>query len=230
MKIYGLQKMTLLDFPGRVACTVFLGLCDFRCPYCHNFELVDGTAVPLMEEEEFFSFLSKRKGLLDGVAVTGGEPTIHADLPEFLRRIRSLGFPVKLDTNGYHPGMLRRLLDEKLIDYAAMDIKNSPEKYASTAGRETLDLSPVRESIALLMGSGTDYEFRTTVVKEFHEQRECEEIGKMIEGAGKYFLQSFTDRDSVPFGGLSAASKEEMLLYADTARKYVRQVSLRGVD
>ena len=230
MKIYGLQKMTLLDFPGRVACTVFLGLCDFRCPYCHNFELVDGTAVPLMEEEEFFSFLSKRKGLLDGVAVTGGEPTIHADLPEFLRRIRSLGFPVKLDTNGYHPGMLRRLLDEKLIDYAAMDIKNSPEKYASTAGRETLDLSPVRESIALLMGSGTDYEFRTTVVKEFHEQRDFEEIGKMIEGAGKYFLQSFTDRDSVPFGGLSAASKEEMLLYADTARKYVRQVSLRGVD
>lgn len=230
MKIYGLQKMTLLDFPGRVACTVFLGLCDFRCPYCHNFELVDGTAVPLMEEEEFFSFLSKRKGLLDGVAVTGGEPTIHADLPEFVRRIRSLGFPVKLDTNGYHPDMLRRLLEEKLIDYAAMDIKNSPEKYASTAGRETLDLSPVRESIALLMGSGTDYEFRTTVVKEFHEQRDFEEIGKMIEGAGKYFLQSFTDRDSVPFGGLSAASKEEMLLYAETARKYVRQVSLRGVD
>ena len=230
MKIYGLQKMTLLDFPGRVACTVFLGLCDFRCPYCHNFELVDGTAVPLMEEEALFSFLSKRKGLLSGVAVTGGEPTIHADLPEFLRRIRSLGFPVKLDTNGYHPDMLRRLLEEKLIDYAAMDIKNSPEKYASTAGRETLDLSPVRESIALLMGSGTDYEFRTTVVKEFHEQRDFEEIGKMIEGAGKYFLQSFTDRDSVPFGGLSAASKEEMLLYADTARKYVRQVSLRGVD
>lgn len=230
MKIYGLQKMTLLDFPGRVACTVFLGLCDFRCPYCHNFELVDGTAIPLMEEEEFFSFLSKRKGLLDGVAVTGGEPTIHADLPEFVRRIRSLGFPVKLDTNGYHPDMLRRLLEEKLIDYAAMDIKNSPEKYASTAGRETLDLSPVLESIALLKDSGTDYEFRTTVVKEFHEQRDFEEIGKMIEGAGKYFLQSFTDRDSVPFGGLSAASKEEMLLYAETARKYVRQVSLRGVD
>lgn len=230
MKIYGLQKMTLLDFPGRVACTVFLGLCDFRCPYCHNFELVDGTAVPLMEEEEFFSFLSKRKGLLDGVAITGGEPTIHADLPEFVRRIRSLGFPVKLDTNGYHPDMLRRLLEEKLIDYAAMDIKNSPEKYASTAGRETLDLSPVLESIALLKDSGTDYEFRTTVVKEFHEQRDFEEIGKMIEGAGKYFLQSFTDRDSVPFGGLSAPSKEEMLLYAETARKYVRQVSLRGVD
>ena len=230
MKIYGLQKMTLLDFPGRVACTVFLGLCDFRCPYCHNFELVNGTAVPLMEEEEVFSFLSKRKGLLDGVAVTGGETTRPAGLPEFVRRIRSLGFPVKLDTNGYHPDMLRRLLEEKLIDYAAMDIKNSPEKYASTAGRETLDLSPVRESIALLMGSGTDYEFRTTVVKEFHEQRDFEEIGKMIEGAGKYFLQSFTDRDSVPFGGLSAASKEEMLLYAETARKYVRQVSLRGVD
>ena len=230
MKIYGLQKMTLLDFPGRVACTVFLGLCDFRCPYCHNFELVDGTAVPLMEEEEFFSFLSKRKGLLDGVAVTGGEPTIHADLPEFVRRIRSLGFPVKLDTNGYHPDMLRRLLEEKLIDYAAMDIKNSPEKYASTAGRETLDLSPVRESIALLMGSGTDYEFRTTVVKEFHEQRDFEEIGKMIEGAKRYFLQCFTDRETVPFSGLSAPSKEKLEACAARISGHVESVQIRGVD
>ena len=186
MKIYGLQKMTLLDFPGRVACTVFLGLCDFRCPYCHNFELVDGTAVPVMEEEEFFSFLAKRKGLLDGVAITGGEPSIHADLPEFCRRIKELGFPVKLDTNGYHPEMLRKLLEEKLIDYAAMDVKNSQEKYPETAGRKDLDLSLLRESIALLMHSGIDHEFRTTVVKEFHEQRDFEEIGKMIAGAEKY--------------------------------------------
>jgi len=230
MKIYGLQKMTLLDFPGRVACTVFLGLCDFRCPYCHNFELVDGTAVPVMEEEEFFSFLAKRKGLLDGVAITGGEPSIHADLPEFCRRIRALGFPVKLDTNGYHPEMLRRLLEEKLVDYVAMDVKNSPEKYPETAGRKELDLSLLQESIALLMHSGIDHEFRTTVVKEFHEQQDFEEIGKLIAGAEKYYLQCFADRDTVPFGNLTAPSKEEMELFAETARKYVRQASLRGVD
>lgn len=230
MKLHGLQKMTLLDFPGHVACTVFLGGCDFRCPYCHNFELVDGTAVPLMEEEEFFSFLSKRKGLLDGVAVTGGEPTIHADLPEFVRRIRSLGFPVKLDTNGYHPDMLRRLLEEKLIDYAAMDIKNSPEKYASTAGRETLDLSPVRESIALLMGSGTDYEFRTTVVDELHDEESFRGIGAWLHGAKRFFLQQFTDRDTVPFGGLHAPSGEKMRRYARILQADVQEVSLRGVE
>ena len=131
MKIYGLQKMTLLDFPGRVACTVFLGLCDFRCPYCHNFELVDGTARPVMDEEELLAFLQKRQGLLDGVAVTGGEPCLHRDLPELLRRIRALGFAVKLDTNGFHPQMLRLLLEEGLVDYVAMDIKNSPEKKMS---------------------------------------------------------------------------------------------------
>ena len=230
MKIYGLQKMTLLDFPGRVACTVFLGLCDFRCPYCHNFELVDGTAVPLMEEEEFFSFLSKRKGLLDGVAVTGGEPTIHADLPEFVRRIRSLGFPVKLDTNGYHPDMLRRLLEEKLIDYAAMDIKNSPEKYAMTVGLKALDLVPVRRSVELLMTGEADYEFRTTVVEELHEAADFEAIGAWIAGARRWFMQPFTDRDSVPFEGLHAPSREKMEQWLAIMGRYVPESRLRGVD
>ena len=129
MKIHGLQKMTLLDFPGRVACTVFLGGCDFRCPFCHNFELADGSASPVMDEEELLQFLRKRQGLLDGVAFTGGEPCLHKDLPALMRRIRELGFAVKLDTNGYHPALLREILDEGLIDYAAMDIKNTPEKY-----------------------------------------------------------------------------------------------------
>ena len=183
MKIHGLQKMTLLDFPGRVACTVFTGMCDFRCPFCHNYELVDGSAPAVMEEEELFSCLKKRQGLLDGVAVTGGEPCLHRDLPDFLSRIRDLGFAVKLDTNGNHPEILRQVLERDLADYVAMDIKNSPKKYALTAGLKSLDLSGIRESISLLMESGKDYEFRTTVVRELHESEDFEEIGSLIRGA-----------------------------------------------
>ena len=230
MKLYGLQKMTLLDFPGHVACTVFLNACDFRCPFCHNFELVDGTAPPLMEEEEFLSFLKKRQGLLDGVAFTGGEPCLHRDLPELMRKVRALGFAVKLDTNGQHPAMLKQLLDEKLIDYCAMDVKNSPAKYAVTCGLPELDLTQIRESISLLKNSGIDYEFRTTVIRQFHEAEDFDGIGEMISGAKRYFLQAFTDRDTVPYAGLSAPSREEMEQYADIARKYVEQVQIRGMD
>ena len=230
MKIYGLQKMTLLDFPGHVACTVFLGGCDFRCPYCHNFELADGTAKPVMDEEEFLSFLKKRQGLLDGVAITGGEPCLYKDLPELVKKIRELGFMVKLDTNGYHPQLLKQILDEKLIDYAAMDIKNSPEKYAVTCGVESVDMDTIRTSINLLMESGIDYEFRTTVVEEFHEAADFEEMGKMIRGAKRYFLQSFTDRDSVPFGNLHAPSKESLEQYLSIMKKYVPDSAIRGVE
>ena len=230
MKIHGLQKMTLLDFPGRVACTVFLGGCDYRCPFCHNFELADGTAQPVMDDEELLSFLKKRQGLLDGVAFTGGEPLLHRDLPALLQKIRDLGFAVKLDTNGAHPAMLKQILEAGLADYVAMDIKNSPEKYAVTCGVDKLDLGPVRESISLLMNSGIDYEFRTTVVAEFHEAADFEEMGKMIAGARRYFLQCFTDRDTVPFEGLHAPSKEDLQQFAQIARQYVPDTQLRGVD
>lgn len=230
MKIHGLQKMTLLDFPGRVACTVFLGGCDFRCPFCHNFELVDGTAQPLMDEEELLSFLSKRTGLLDGVAFTGGEPCLHAGLPALLEKIRSMGFATKLDTNGYHPERLREILDRRLVDYVAMDIKNSPAKYAATCCLDTVDLDKIRQSIALLMNSGVDYEFRTTVVSEFHESSDFEAIAPMIAGARRYFLQCFTDRDSVPFGDLHAPSAEDLRHYADIVRPFVPETHLRGVN
>lgn len=230
MKIHGLQKMTLLDFPGRVACTVFLGGCDFRCPFCHNFELIDGTAQPIMDEDELLAFLRKRTGLLDGVAFTGGEPCLHRDLPELLGRIRALGFAAKLDTNGFHPALLRQILAEGLVDYVAMDVKNSPAKYAATCGLPSLDLTPIRESIALLKSSGADYEFRTTVAAELHQAEDFEEIGQMIRGARRYFLQRFTDRDSVPFEGFHAPAKEDMLRYAEIARRYVADTSLRGVD
>ncbi|MBP3217387.1 MAG: anaerobic ribonucleoside-triphosphate reductase activating protein [Lachnospiraceae bacterium] len=230
MKIHGLQKMTLLDFPGHVACTVFLGGCDFRCPYCHNYELADGTADPVMDDTELLSFLSKRTGLLDGVAITGGEPCLHKDLPELLRKIREMGFSVKLDTNGYHPQLLESILKEGLADYVAMDIKNSPAKYAITAGVDQIRMDTFKESIALIMNEARDYEFRTTVVREFHEESDFDEIGRLISGARRYFLQSFTDRDTVPYGNLSAPAKEDLEKYAEIVRKYVPHVTIRGVD
>ena len=230
MKIHGLQKMTLLDFPGRVACTVFLGGCDFRCPYCHNFELADGTAKPVMDSDELLAFLKKRQGLLDGVAITGGEPCLSPGLPELLGQIRELGFATKLDTNGYHPDMLGRILDAGLVDYVAMDIKNSPEKYAATCGVERIDLEPIRTSIGLIMSQAPDYEFRTTVVAELHEASDFHAIGEMIAGARRYFLQSFTDRDTVPFQGLSAPSPEDIHAYAQIAQAYVPATEVRGVD
>ena len=229
MKIHGLQKMTLLDFPGKVACTVFLGGCDFRCPFCHNYELLDGSAPALMDEEALLRFLRGRRGLLDGVAITGGEPLLRKDLPDLLRAIRELGFAVKVDTNGNHPEALEAILSEGLADYIAMDIKNSPQKYALTAGLPALDLSPVRQSVRLLLDSAIPYEFRTTVVDELHEASDFEAIGQWIAGAKAYYLQAFTDRDSVPFEGFHAPTKENLEKYASIARLYVPYTAIRGV-
>lgn len=229
MQIYGLQKMTLLDYPEHVAATVFLNGCDFKCPYCHNFELVDGTARPLMEEEEFFSFLEKRKGILDGIAISGGEPCLHKELPDFIRRIRGMGFLVKLDTNGYHPEMLSNLIEEHLVDYVAMDIKNSFSKYGITVGVPDLDTEPVRRSIDILMNSDRDYEFRTTVIKEFHEKKDFEEIGEMIRGAKKYFLQQYTCRETVPDQTLNPPSEDDLKQYLVVLSKNVPNARLRGV-
>ena len=230
MRIHGLQKMTLLDFPGHVACTVFLGGCDFRCPFCHNYELVDGSAPAIMDDAELFAFLEKRRGLLDGVAITGGEPCLRPDLPVLLRRIKAMGFGVKLDTNGTHPALLKAMLDEGLVDYVAMDIKNCPEKYAQTVGLEAVDLAPIRESVRLLMNGQTDYEFRTTVVAELHEVCDFEAIGPWIAGAKRYFLQCFTDRDSVPFDNLHAPTPEQLRHYAEILRRFVPDTQVRGVD
>ena len=230
MKIHGLQKMTLLDFPGKVACTVFLGGCNFRCPYCHNYELACGRAPAVMESAELLDFLGKRQGLLDGVAITGGEPCLHKDLPQLLRDIRALGFATKLDTNGYFPEMLGTILDEGLVDYVAMDIKNSPIKYAVTAGLDELDLAPVTQSIGLLLESSVEHEFRTTVVAELHEADDFRAMGAMIAGAKRYYLQGFTDRDAVPFEGLHAPSTQQLEEYARIAQEYVSSVELRGVE
>lgn len=232
MNIQGLQKMTLLDFPEHVACTVFLGGCDFRCQFCHNYELVEGAMPAAMTEEEFFAFLDKRHGLLDGVAITGGEPCLRPDLPEFIKKINDAGYPVKLDTNGNHPEVLKRLLDENLVAYVAMDIKNSPTKYAWTIGLDegAFDLSKVNESIQLLINSDIDYEFRTTVISQYHDENDFKEIGEWIRGAKNYFLQAFTDRDAVPDHSLTAPEAEEMLRFRDTAAPYVQRAAVRGVD
>lgn len=228
MKIHGLQKMTLLDFPGRIACTVFLGGCDFRCPFCHNAELLDAGAPALMESEELLQFLKGKIGLLDGVAITGGEPLLRQELPELLREIKALGFLVKLDTNGSQPGRLRALFEEKLVDYVAMDIKNSPERYALTTGLPSVNLTAIQESIALILHSGIEYEFRTTVVAELHDDSSFYGIRDMITGAEKYFLQPFVDRDTVPFGGLHAPTAEDLTRWLEILRPALKHAAIRG--
>ena len=231
MKIHGLQKMTLLDFPGKVACTVFLGGCDLRCPFCHNAELIDGTAPAVIETEELLAFLKKRQGLLEGVAVTGGEPLLRgAELTDLAERIRELGYPLKLDTNGTHPERLRALTEKGLVSYIAMDIKNSRERYAETCGLERMDLAPVEESVSLLLEGKTDYEFRTTVVAELHDRESFRGIGEWIRGARRYYLQKFTDRETVPFEGFHAPADEEMRVYREIMKGYVEKTEFRGVE
>ena len=229
MDIQGLQKMTLLDWPGKVACTVFLAGCDFRCPFCHNGELVTAPAPAVMGGTELLDFLKKRRGLLDGVCITGGEPTLRPGLAGLLEEIKSLGFPIKLDTNGNHPDRLTALWERGLVDYVAMDIKNSPERYGETVGVPGLDLTPIRESVAWLKEDKLDYEFRTTVVRQFHDEASFWAIGPWLAGAKRYFLQSFVDRDTVILPGLEAWPKEDMERFADLVRQWVPSAELRGV-
>lgn len=235
MKITGLQKMTLLDFPGKVACTVFLGGCNFRCPFCHNSQMLDGSAEKFMEEEEFFAFLKKRQGLLDGVCVTGGEPTLQPGLPEFLDKIRALGYAVKLDTNGYRPEVLKTVVERGLVDYVAMDIKNSRELYAQTAG-VPLNMGLIEESIQYLVSEPVDYEFRTTVVEPLHHAQSVADMaqwvlnisgGKLVK---KWYLQAFIDRETVCYEGLGTPEKETLEGYKLDLVRTAKTVELRGVE
>lgn len=229
MDIQGLQKLTLLDYPDKVACTVFLGGCNLRCPFCHNGDLVLAPGPAQLTEDQLLDFLKKRSGLLEGVCVTGGEPLLRAGLPQLLREIKELGYPVKLDTNGAFPKKLQWLCREGLVDYVAMDIKNSPERYGETAGLPGLDPAPFRESAAFLLSGTVDYEFRTTVVREFHDAASFRSIATWIAGAKRYFLQSFVDRDTVLRPGLHPCSREELESFADLLRPLIPSVELRGV-
>ena len=225
-----MQKLTLLDYPGQVACTVFLSGCNLRCPYCHNPGLVlpERSSGPEISESEALAFLEQRKGKLDGVCVTGGEPTLQPELPEFLKKLRDLGYAIKLDTNGTNPGMLERLISDGLLDYAAMDIKNSPLRYAETCGGSDV-LSKVRESAALLLYGTADYEFRTTVCKPLHTEKEMEEIGIWLKGAKRYFLQPFVDSGDLVSGGVQAHTREELARLLQTVLPYIPNTQLRGI-
>lgn len=234
MKIAGLQKMTLLDFPGKVACTVFLPGCNFFCPFCHNAELLDGEISPVMDDRELLAFLEKRRGILEAVCVSGGEPTLHPGLGELLRAIKDMGYHVKLDTNGYRPKILKQLAADGLLDYVAMDIKNSPSQYAVTSGVDALDLTALEESIAFLMTGELDYEFRTTVVAQLHDAKSFREMGQWLlslSGGKKirrFFLQPFVDRDTVVYSGFSAPAPEELNHYILCMKPFAEMTEIRG--
>ena len=233
MRISGLQKLTLLDYPGHVACTVFTGGCNFRCPFCHNAPLVLPERLQGDENgaETVLAFLKKRQGILDGVAVTGGEPLLHKDIDSFLREVKRLGYQVKLDTNGSFPERLRALVEEGLVDRVAVDIKNSPALYAKTVGVPGFDLAPVERSKNYLLSGKVEYEFRTTVVKGLHTRESLLEAARWIAGAREYYLQQFKDSgDVIAIEGLSAFTGEEMHALADAVRPIVPSVQVRGVE
>lgn len=232
MKVTGIQKLTLLDYPGVVACTVFTAGCNFRCPFCHNAMLVLPEQIDdeCLTDDEVFGFLKKRRGVLDGVAVTGGEPLLHADMPEFLARVKELGYKIKLDTNGSNPELLSEIVKNKLVDRVAMDIKNAPEEYTRTIGLKSFDIAPVERSKEMLLRGDIDYEFRTTVVKGIHTKESLIGAAKWIEGAKEYYLQQFKDSGNLILpDGLSAYDEKQMHALADAVRDYVPTVEVRGV-
>lgn len=229
IKFYGLQKLTLLDFPGKMACTVFTGGCNMRCPFCHNRSLVflnenDGE----ISANEILEYLESRNKVLDGICISGGEPTLHTGLKDFIKKVKSLGLQVKLDTNGTNFKVLKELIDDHLLDYVAMDIKNCPKKYPETVGFESYDMSEIEKSKDYLLEDHVDYEFRTTVVKQFHEVDDFEEIGKWINGAKRYYLQNFEDHGTCIQSGLSEVGTETLEKMKETAKPFVKEIDIRG--
>ena len=229
MIIKGLQKLTLLDYPGHTACTVFTAGCNLRCGFCHNSLLVTDIDDGSVSQEEFFSFLKTRKGILDGVAITGGEPLLQKGIKDFMRRIKTEGFAVKLDHNGTMPELLDEIIKEGLVDYVAVDIKNSPEKYALTAGLSTFDIAPVKKTVDMLIGGNVEYEFRTTVTKELFEESDFIKIGEFIKGAKRYFIQQFKDSGNlIEKDFFSPCSKETLISFKKAIEPFVKSVEIRG--
>ena len=227
----GLQKLTLLDFPTKIAATVFFGGCNLRCPFCHNASLVIPDRVRTsqdLDEEEFFNFLNKRRGILEGVCVSGGEPTLYDSLPSFIKRIKELGYLVKLDTNGTRPAMLEKLISEGLVDYVAMDIKNSLERYPLTVGVESFSTDDVADSAAILMSGRVDFEFRTTLINPLHREEDMHSIGRWLSGPEKFFLQTFIDSGDLISSKFGGYDKNDTLLLLNVLKRYIPNAELRG--
>lgn len=226
MNFYGLQKTTLLDYPGIVASTVFTGGCNFQCPYCHNYNLISPKQSDLLySENKILSFLKRRNGILKGICITGGEPTLHKNLPNFIEKVKSLSLKVKLDTNGSNPKMLKNLVNSQLIDYVAMDIKTSPNKYDEITGNPSF-LSSILESVEFLKHTDIPYEFRTTVVKELHTDNEILEIGHWLKGCSQYFLQTYKDNDEIPYL-LHAHDERTMKHFSDILQPFISHIFIR---
>ena len=230
MIIKGLQKLTLLDFPEKMACTLFTFGCNFRCPFCHNASLVlaDRADDLVMPEEEFFTFLTRRRGMLEGVCITGGEPTLQPDLADFITRIKDMGYAVKLDTNGYRPAVLRRLVEANLLDYVAMDIKNSLPRYGETVGISHFDTTPIEESMDYLMEGHVPFEFRTTLVREFHTLEDIRAMGKRLAGPEAFFLQTFKDSGDLIREGMDGFSAAETRVMLSALQENVPNAQIRG--
>ena len=230
MVFHGFQKMTMLDFPGYVACTVFTPGCNFRCPFCHNSLLVTRmNDSEIYTEDDILSYLKKRQGVIDGICISGGEPLMHDDIFDFVKKVKELGFLVKIDTNGSFPEKLEKLIGSGNIDYVAMDIKNCPEKYAETVASADFDIEPVRKSVQILLSGKVKYEFRTTVVKEFHTPQDMVQTGKFIQGAERYFLQHFIESEGNIQQGLTPLCREEMENLRLSVLGFVKNAELRGI-
>lgn len=231
MQINGFQKLTLLDYPEHIACTIFTGGCNFRCPFCHNADLVlNLSSQPKIDVDVVINILKKRKGILEGVCISGGEPTMQKDLGLFIQQVKELGFLIKLDTNGTRPDLIKSFVQDQLIDYIAMDIKNSKLNYFVSSGIPNIYLSEIEESIKFLLSNALPYEFRTTVVAEHHNSKTFTEIAQWVKGANSYYLQTYQDSPSLITQGLHPASKDEMLNYRNILNQTVSLVELRGID
>ncbi|MBO5777021.1 MAG: anaerobic ribonucleoside-triphosphate reductase activating protein [Clostridia bacterium] len=227
MKIFGIEKFSMVDWDGKIVCTLFASGCNFRCPFCHNssLALADGNELDI---DDIFSFLEKRKGVLDGVCISGGEPTLHPDLEDFVKKIKDMGYKVKLDTNGTNPKAVQSLVEKKLVDYVAMDIKNSPHKYATTAGVQSIALDNILQTISIVKKSGVPHEFRTTIIKEFHTEDDMKYIADLVDGCDKYVLQKYVDRDDCISHGFAPIDKDTATQWLTHFSDKCKTTSLRG--
>jgi len=229
---YGIQKLSLVDFDTEVSCTLFTRGCNFRCPFCHNFEFVTGSDedVHQIDDEDILDYLKSKVNKLTGVVITGGEPTIQKDLVETVQIIKNLGYKIKLDTNGTNPEVMINLIEKHLIDYVAVDIKNSPEMYSINVGVDNLDLSPIKKTVDYLISHDFPYEFRTTLIDEWQSIQSITAIGKWLKGAKKLFLQHFEESEYVPDKTLHAVNKEKTLEYQRLLQNYIDDVEIRGFN